>query len=32
MGGEHDQVKRQIESIGQTLVTLIPKARIGICT
>jgi hypothetical protein len=32
MGGEIDQVKRQIERIGQTLVTLIPKTRIGICT
>jgi hypothetical protein len=32
MGGEIDQVKRQIERIGQTLVTLIPKTRIGIAT
>jgi Mg-chelatase subunit ChlD len=32
MGGEIDQVKRQIERIGQTLVTLIPKTRISICT
>jgi hypothetical protein len=32
LGGEIDQVKRQIERIGQTLVTLIPKARISICT
>jgi len=32
MGGEIDQVKRQIERIGQTLVTLIPKTRISIVT
>lgn len=32
MGGEIDQVKRQIERIGQTLTTLVPKTRIGICT
>ena len=32
MSGEIDQVKRQIERIGQTLVTLVPKARISICT
>jgi hypothetical protein len=32
MGGEIDQVKRQIERIGQTLVALIPKTRISICT
>jgi Mg-chelatase subunit ChlD len=32
MGGEIDQVKRQIERIGQALVTLIPKTRISICT
>jgi Mg-chelatase subunit ChlD len=32
MGGEIDQVKRQIERIGQTLVTLIPKTRISLCT
>jgi von Willebrand factor type A domain-containing protein len=32
MGGEIEQVKRQIERIGQTLVTLIPKTRISICT
>jgi hypothetical protein len=32
MGGEIDQVKRQIEQIGQTLTTLVPKTRIGICT
>jgi hypothetical protein len=32
MGGEIDQVKRQIERIGQTLVTLIPKTRISVCT
>ena len=32
MGGEIDQVKRQIERIGQTLMTLIPKTRISVCT
>jgi len=32
MGGEIRQVKAQIESIGNTLVTLVPKARISICT
>jgi hypothetical protein len=32
MGGEIDQVKRQIERIGQALITLIPKARISVCT
>jgi len=32
MGGEIDQVKRQIERLGQTLVTLVPKTRIGVCT
>jgi Mg-chelatase subunit ChlD len=32
MGGEIDQVKRQIERIGQALVTLIPKTRISVCT
>src|SRR5205814_9833820 len=32
MGGEIDQVKRPIERIGQTLVTLIPKTRISIVT
>jgi hypothetical protein len=32
MSGEINQVKRQIQRIGQTLTTLVPKARIGICT
>lgn len=32
MSGEINQVKQQIERIGQTLVTLVPKARISICT
>jgi predicted Zn finger-like uncharacterized protein len=32
MAGEIDQVKRQIERIGSTLTTLVPKARISICT
>ncbi|MHB8969199.1 MAG: hypothetical protein ACYC3X_20860 [Pirellulaceae bacterium] len=32
MQGEIDQVKRQIQRIGSTLLTLVPKARIGICT
>ena len=32
MSGEIDQVKRQIERIGATLTTLVPKARISICT
>jgi hypothetical protein len=32
MTGEIDQVKRQIERIGSTLVTLVPKARISIVT
>lgn len=32
MSGEIDQVKRQIERIGRTLVTLVPKARISIVT
>lgn len=32
MAGEIDQVKRQIERIGTTLTTLVPKARISICT
>src|SRR5205085_3628096 len=32
MGGEIDQVKRQIERIGQVLTTLVPKARISVCT
>ncbi len=32
MSGEIDQVKKQIERIGRTLVTLVPKARISIVT
>jgi hypothetical protein len=32
MSGEIDQVKRQIERIGTTLTTLVPKARISVCT
>ena len=32
MGGEIGQVKNQIQRIGTTLVTLVPKARISICT
>ncbi len=32
MQGEIDQVKNQIQRIGSTLLTLVPKARIGICT
>jgi hypothetical protein len=32
MSGEIAQVKRQIQRIGQTLTTLVPKARISICT
>lgn len=32
MSGEINQVKRQIERIGTTLTTLVPKARISICT
>lgn len=32
MTGEIDQVKRQIERIGTTLFTLVPKARISIVT
>jgi hypothetical protein len=32
MSPEIDQVKRQIERIGATLTTLVPKARISICT
>jgi Mg-chelatase subunit ChlD len=32
MSGEIDQVKQRIERIGATLVTLVPKARISICT
>jgi len=32
MSGEINQVKKQIQRIGQTLTTLVPKARISICT
>lgn len=32
MQGEIDQVKNQIRRIGSTLLSLVPKARIGICT
>ncbi len=32
MQGEIDQVKGQIKRIGSTLLTLVPKARISICT
>ena len=32
MSGEIDQVKSQISKIGTTLVKLVPKARISICT
>src|SRR5690606_12017766 len=32
MGGETDQVKRQIERIGSALTKLVPKARISLCT
>lgn len=32
MGGEIRQVKQQIQRIGGTLLTLVPKARISICT
>ena len=32
MSGEINQVKQQIERIGQTLLTLVPKTRISICT
>ena len=32
MSGEIAQVKKQIQRIGQTLTTLVPKARISICT
>jgi hypothetical protein len=32
MGGEIRQVKRQISRIGGTLLRLVPKARISICT
>ncbi|MBM4001322.1 MAG: VWA domain-containing protein [Planctomycetes bacterium] len=32
MGGEIDQVKRQIERIASTLLRLIPKTQVGLCT
>ncbi len=32
MSGEIAQVKRQISRIGDTLVKLVPKTRIGLCT
>lgn len=32
MGGEIDEVKTQIRQIGNVLFTLVPKARIGLCT
>ena len=32
MQGEIDQVKGQIRRLGSTLLTLVPKARISICT
>ena len=32
MSGEISEVKRNIERIGTTLVTMVPKARISICT
>lgn len=32
MSGEIDEVKRQISRIGTTLVTLVPRSRISICT
>ncbi len=32
MGGEIDEVKNQVKRIGSTLLTLVPKARISICT
>ena len=32
MGGEIDQVKTQIKRIGGTLLTMVPKARISLCT
>ena len=32
MSGEINQVKQQIERIGQTLLTLVPKARLSVCT
>jgi hypothetical protein len=32
MGGEIREVKEQIRRIGESLVRLVPKARIGLCT
>jgi hypothetical protein len=32
MGGEIREVKEQIKRIGDTIIKLVPKARIGICT
>lgn len=32
MGGEIDQVKRQIQRIGATLLKLVPKTQISLCT
>lgn len=32
MGGEIDQVKKQIRTIGTALLRLVPKARISVCT
>lgn len=32
MGGEIDQVKKQIRKIGTALMTLVPKTRISVCT
>ena len=32
MGGEIRQVKAQIARIGSTLITMVPKARISVCT
>ena len=32
MGGEIDQVKRQIDHMSKTLMRLVPKTRISICT
>ncbi|HEV7279233.1 MAG TPA: vWA domain-containing protein [Pirellulaceae bacterium] len=32
MGGEIDEVKSQIQRIGETLVKLVPKTRISVCT
>ena len=32
MGGEIREVKEQIKRIGDTIIKMVPKARIGICT